>query len=283
MASNWTGKAYGGVALPRVGMEVLVTFLEGDPDQPLVTGCPYHAEHVVPYDLPANKTRSVLKTLSSPGGGGYNEFRIEDRKGAEQIYIHAQRDWDENIEHDQKIRIGNECHDTVEANTYTELKSEEHCTTDLDRKMEVCANDHLTVATTQHNKIGTGLFIEAGNEIHYNAGSKVVIGAGMELTAAGGGSFVKLDPSGVTISGATIKMNTGGAPGSGSGLKILGPVIPWAADAYKAGQKPELALANARLQLAVKARQLAASRCPICEACREGLCDLPIRAGGVQG
>ena len=54
-------------------MEVLVTFLEGDPDQPLVTGCLYHAEHVVPYDLPANKTRSVFKTLSSPGGGGYNE------------------------------------------------------------------------------------------------------------------------------------------------------------------------------------------------------------------
>ena len=66
----------------------------------------------MPYDLPANKTRSVFKTLSSPGGGGYNELRIEDRKGAEQIYVHAQRDWDENIEHDQKIRVGNELHDT---------------------------------------------------------------------------------------------------------------------------------------------------------------------------
>jgi type VI secretion system secreted protein VgrG len=114
VASSWAGGLYGGMAIPRIGMEVLVTFLEGDPDQPLVTGCLFHKEHVVPYDLPANKTRSVFKSLSSPGGGGYNELRIEDRKGAEQIYLHAQRDWDENIEHEQKIRVGNQRHDTVE-------------------------------------------------------------------------------------------------------------------------------------------------------------------------
>jgi type VI secretion system secreted protein VgrG len=235
VASNWAGKAYGGVTIPRIGMEVLVTFLEGDPDQPLVTGCLYHAEHVVPYELPANKTRSTFKTLSSPGGGGYNELRIEDRAGAEQIYIHAERDWDENIEHDQKIRIGHQRHDTVEANSYTELKAEEHRTTDLERKVEVRADDHLTVGTSQHLKVGNGLFVEAGNEIHYHAGSKLVIDAGMELTASGGGSFLKLDPSGVTLSGADIKINAGGAPGSGTGLKILAPVIPWAADQDKAG------------------------------------------------
>jgi type VI secretion system secreted protein VgrG len=107
VSSSWAGDRYGGIAIPRVGMEVLVTFLEGDPDQPLVTGCLYHKEHAVPYELPANKTRSVFKTLSSPGGGGHNELRIEDRKGQEQIFIHAQRDWDEHIEHDQKIRVGN--------------------------------------------------------------------------------------------------------------------------------------------------------------------------------
>ena len=261
VASNWAGKAYGGIAIPRVGMEVLVTFLEGDPDQPLITGCLYHAEHAVPYDLPANKTRSVFKTLSSPGGGGYNEFRIEDRKGAEQIYIHAQRDWDENIENNQKIRVGNERHDTVEANSYTELQAEEHRTTDLDRKVEVRANDHLTVAVTQHNKIGTGQFIEAGNEIHYNAGSKVVIDAGMELTAAGGGSFLKLDPSGVTLSGATIKMNSGGGPGAGAGAKPIlpGQVLP--ADADKAG--------NLLIQAQKQALQRAASQAqPFCAICQ---------------
>ena len=273
VSSSWAGDRYGGIAIPRIGMEVLVTFLEGDPDQPLVTGCLYHAEHVMPYDLPANKTRTVFKTLSSPGGGGYNELRIEDRKGQEQIYLHAQCDWDENIEHDQKIRVGHERHDTVEANSYSEFRAEEHRTTHADRKTEVRANDHLTIGNSQHLKIGTGQFIEAGNEIHYYAGSKVVIDAGMELSASGGGSFLKLDPSGVTLSGATIRMNSGGAAGKGAGIQVQAPARPNAADTDQAGARPKLALANAQLQIARKARQLGASRCPLCEACREGLCD----------
>jgi type VI secretion system secreted protein VgrG len=277
VASSWAGDRYGGIAIPRVGMEVLVTFLEGDPDQPLVTGCLYHKEHVVPYELPANKTRSLFKTLSSPGGGGYNELRIEDKKGEEQIYLHAERNWDENIEHEQKIRVGNQRHDTVEANSYSEFQAEEHRTIHLDRKVETRSNDHLTVATTQHLKVGVGQFVEAGSEIHYYAGSKVMIDAGMELTAAGGGSFLKLDPGGVTLSGATIKINSGGAPGKGTGIGILPPVIPWAADQDKAGDKPQLALANTQLQIARKARLLGASRCPICEACREGVCETGAR------
>ncbi|MBT1120396.1 type VI secretion system Vgr family protein [Stutzerimonas nitrititolerans] len=274
VSSSWAGDRYGGIAIPRIGMEVLVTFLEGDPDQPLVTGCLYHAEHVPPYELPANKTKSVFKTLSSPGGEGYNELRIEDRKGAEQIYVHAQRDWDQNIEQDQKIRVGFERHDTVEANSYSEFQAEEHRTTHGDRKTEVRASDHLTIGDSQHVKVGNGHFVEAGNEIHYFAGSKVVIDAGMELTASGGGSFLKLDPSGVTMNGAAIKMNSGGAPGKGSGLKIVAPALPNEADKDQAGVKPKLALANTQLQMARKARQIGASRCPICEACREGVCDV---------
>ena len=244
VSSSWAGDGYGAIAIPRIGMEVLVTFLEGDPDQPLVTGCLYHAAHVVPYALPANKTRSLFKTLSSPGGGGYNELRIEDKKGEEQIYLHAQRDWDENIEHDQKIRVGHERHDTVEANSYSQFLAEEHRTTHADRKVETRSNDHLTVGQKQHVKVGVGQFVEAGNEIHYYAGNKVVIDAGMELTAVGGGSFLKLDPGGVTLSGATIKINSGGGPGKGSGIAILPPVIPGAADADKAGNLLDSANAN---------------------------------------
>ncbi|ORC45686.1 type IV secretion protein Rhs, partial [Pseudomonas floridensis] len=86
VASGWAGDRYGSLSIPRVGMEVLVTFLEGDPDQPLISGCLYHAEHTPPYPLPAHQTRSVFKTLSSPGGNGSNELRIEDRAGQEQIF-----------------------------------------------------------------------------------------------------------------------------------------------------------------------------------------------------
>ena len=244
VASSWAGDRYGGVAIPRVGMEVLITFLEGDPDQPLVTGCLYHKEHEVPYELPAHKTRSVFKTLSSPGGGGYNELRIEDKKGEEQIYLHAQKDWDENIEHDQTVRVGNERHDTVEANSYSEFKAEEHRTTHSERKTEVKASDHLQVGQTAHTKLGTAQLTEAGNQIHYYAGAKVVIDAGMELTAKGGGSFLKLDPSGISLGGPTLKINSGGAPGSGSGLGIQLPVLPGLADSDKAGSLLDLARPN---------------------------------------
>ncbi len=244
VSSSWAGDRYGGIAIPRVGMEVLVTFLEGDPDQPLVTGCLYHKEHQVPYDLPANKTRTVFKTLSSPGGGGYNELRIEDRKGAEQIYIHAQRDWDENIEHDQKIRVGHERHDTVEANSYSEFRAEEHRTIHADRKTEIRANDHLTVGNSQHLKNGTGQFVEAGNEIHLSSGLKVVLEAGSELTLKAAGSFIKLDASGITMVGPVIKINSGGAPGNGSGAAPIPPTLPKPADTAPVGEKTGTANLN---------------------------------------
>ncbi|MBU3059686.1 type VI secretion system tip protein TssI/VgrG, partial [Pseudomonas indica] len=213
VSSSWAGDRYGGVAIPRIGMEVLVTFLEADPDQPLITGCLYHKENQVPYDLPANKTRTVFKTLSTPGGGGYNELRIEDKKGQEQIFIHAQKDWDENIEHDQTIRVGHERHDTVEANSYSEFRAEEHLTVFADRKAEVKPDDHLTLGQSQHIKVGTAQLTKVGQEIHLKAGQKLVIEAGMELTLQAAGSFIKLDPSGITVSGPLAKLNAGGSPG----------------------------------------------------------------------
>ncbi|WP_130926187.1 type VI secretion system Vgr family protein, partial [Pseudomonas extremaustralis] len=236
VSSSWAGARYGGIAIPRVGMEVLVTFLEGDPDQPLISGCLYHKTNPVPYPLPANKTRTVFKTLSSPGGSGFNELRIEDKKGAEQIFLHAQRDWDENIEHDQKIRIGNERHDTVEQNAYSEFKAEEHHTVHADRKVQARADDHLTVAMDQHVKIGAGQFVEAGREIHLSSGLKAVLEAGIELTLKAGGSFIKIDPSGVWISGPATNLNSGGSPGSGTAVAPLLPGLLKAADVEAPGQ-----------------------------------------------
>ncbi len=269
VSSSWAGDRYGGIAIPRVGMEVLVTFLEGDPDQPLVTGCLYHKEHQVPYDLPANKTRTLFKTLSSPGGGGYNELRIEDRKGAEQIYVHAQRDWDENIEHDQKIRVGHERHDTVEANSYSEFRAEEHRTTHADRKTEVRANDHLTVGNSQHLKIGTGQFVEAVQEIHLSSGLKVVLEAGSELTFKAGGSFIKLDASGIIMVGPLIRMNSGGSPGKGSGAAPVLPGQVRPADADVPGAVLEHRLKQARfshtplIELCQKPRGGTPMQCPL--------------------
>ena len=106
VASGWAHDRYGTVLIPRVGMEVLVGFVNGDMDMPVVVGCLPNAATPAPFDLPAQKTRSLLRSQSSPGGGGYNELRIEDRQGAEEIYLRAQRDWTQDVLNDQRVKVG---------------------------------------------------------------------------------------------------------------------------------------------------------------------------------
>ena len=91
----WAGKQWGMIHIPRIGQEVIVDFLEGDPDQPIIVGSVYNAEQMPPYTLPANKTQSGIKSRSSLGGGppNFNEFRFEDKKGSEEVYLHAEKDW----------------------------------------------------------------------------------------------------------------------------------------------------------------------------------------------
>ncbi|QXH45423.1 type VI secretion system tip protein VgrG [Pseudomonas xanthosomatis] len=234
VASGWAGPGIGALAIPRVGMEVLVEFLEGDPDQPLVTGCLYHAEHPLPYPLPAHKTRSLFKTRSSPGGGGSNELYLEDRSGQEQIFIHAQRDWEQRIGNDQKTHVGHERHDRVLGNSFSAFQAEEHRTTHGDRKTEVRGNDHLSVGNDQHMKIGCAQLIEAGQEIHIKAGEMLVIEAGLELTLAAGGGFIKLDAGGVSLVGAQVAFNGAGAPVKGRGVAVELPRLPGLAQPQRA-------------------------------------------------
>ncbi len=105
----WAGKNWGGIHIPRIGQEVLVSFLEGDPDQPLITGRVYNADHMPPYDLPANKTQSGIKSRSTKGGRpkDFNEFRFEDKKDKEQIYLHAEKDLTTVVENHEKRRTYN--------------------------------------------------------------------------------------------------------------------------------------------------------------------------------
>lgn len=106
VSQNWAGKGWGGMVIPRIGMEVVVEFLEGNPDLPLVTGCVYNGKNDVPYPLPANKTRSTFKT-DTHKGAGFNELRFEDEKAKEEIYIHAQKDRNEKTLHNHSERIDN--------------------------------------------------------------------------------------------------------------------------------------------------------------------------------
>lgn len=102
----WTGKAWGMIAIPRIGQEVVVQFEEGDPDRPLVIGMLYNADTMPPYDLPANMTQSGVKTNSSKGGGGFNELMMEDKKGAELVRFQAQRDFKQIVKNNAEITVG---------------------------------------------------------------------------------------------------------------------------------------------------------------------------------
>lgn len=104
VSQNWASKGWGGMVIPRIGMEVVASFLDGDPDKPLVTGCVYNGKNNVPYPLPANKTRSTFKT-DTHQGKGFNELRFEDKAGEEEIYVHAQKDRNTKIENNQSERV----------------------------------------------------------------------------------------------------------------------------------------------------------------------------------
>jgi type VI secretion system secreted protein VgrG len=99
--------------IPRIGQEVVVSYLEGDPDRPLVTGVVYNAEQMPPYKLPDEKTKSYLKTNTSKGGDGYNELRFEDKKGSEQIFVHGEKDMDVRVKNDSRENIGHDRHQTI--------------------------------------------------------------------------------------------------------------------------------------------------------------------------
>lgn len=115
VAQGWAGKQFGAFFLPRIGQEVVVSFIEGDPDRPLVTGAVHNAKQTVPYALPDNQTRSVIKSDSSKGSGGSNEICFEDKKGEEDFYVHAQKDLHVVVLNDETATIKNNRSVTIEA------------------------------------------------------------------------------------------------------------------------------------------------------------------------
>src|SRR5262249_25665039 len=108
VSQGWAGTGFGLINLPRVGQEVLVGFLEGDPDQPIIVGRVFNKANPVPYRLPQHKTRSTWKSRSSPGGNGFNELMFEDLAGRELVYVQAERDLRKLVKNDETITVGND-------------------------------------------------------------------------------------------------------------------------------------------------------------------------------
>jgi type VI secretion system secreted protein VgrG len=248
--------------IPRVGMEVLVTFLEGDPDQPLINGCLPNASHTSPYSLPQHKTRSVLRSHSSPGGGGANELHLEDRRGEELIYLRAQRDLEQQVGHDSRLEVAGQRREIIRGLSTVHLENEEHRHVSGDRKTVLKASDQLDVQGDSRTHIGQTLVLEAGQQLHLKAGASLVIDAGTQLSLKAGGEHLVIQ-AGAIFSSRPITL--GGST----------PVTQVASARAETGSPNVSAALGSIMQLA---RRLGADLCPVCERCREGLCDVLERA-----
>ena len=226
VAQGWAGPGYGCMAIPRIGQEVIVSFLEGDPDRPLVTGRVYNGANPTPYELPAHKTRTVLRSRSTPGQegpAGFNELHLEDARGREKIFLQAQKDAELHVKNDWTEHILHDRHRTVDGSTFQRTGEETRERLHGQRRTELFANDNLTVHGDSHGHITGSWLSEAGRELHLESGIKIVLEAGAELTLRVAGSSVVLNDDGVFINGPAINLNSGGSPGSATPADPLLP------------------------------------------------------------
>ncbi len=242
VAQAWAGKQWGAVYTPRIGQEVIVSFLEGDPDRPIITGSVYNADQMPPYTLPDEKTKSALKSMSSKGGGGFNEIRFEDKKGSEQVFLHGEKDIDIRIKNDRKEWIGRDRHLIVTRDKFEQVQRDEHIEITRDQIEKIGRDHHVEIAGKSAMKITgsnslnvTGDVIEEFKGNHssqvtqnlYLKAMQIVIEASMGLTLKVGGNFITIDPSGVAIKGMPmVQINSGGAALSGSPGSLVSPLSP---------------------------------------------------------
>jgi type VI secretion system secreted protein VgrG len=239
VSQDWAGQGWGGITIPRVGQEVLVSFLEGDPDRPIITGRVYNADQTVPYTLPDYQTRSTFMTRSSKGGGAdnYNELRFEDKKGDEQIFLRGEKDFDTRIKNDIREWAGNNRSLIVTQDQMEKAGGDLHSQVTGNVNEKVGQNLSLQVGQNLYEKSGMNFAHEAGQVIHLKAGMTVVLEAGVELTLKVGGNFIDINPAGVTIVGTMVMINSGGAAGSGCGSSPTSPKDPDQADDGSKGGK----------------------------------------------
>ncbi len=240
VAQVWAGRNWGSMYIPRIGQEVIVEFLEGDPDRPIITGRVYNAKAMPPYDPKKNPTMSTIKSNSSKGGEGFNEIRFEDKKGEEQIFIHGEKNLDIRIKNDAKELTGQDRHLIVKRDQIEEVGGDKHLTVKGDQNEKINGTVSLDAGMDLQQKAGMKHALEAGMDVHIKGGMNVVIEAGMQLSLKAGANFIDIGPSGVAISGTpTVMINSGGAAGSGSGCSPQPPTTPLEADTAEPGQVSE--------------------------------------------
>ena len=240
VAQTWAGNKWGMMFIPRVGMEVVVHFLEGDPDQPIITGCVYNPQSMPPYTLPDEKTKSTIKSDSSKGGGGFNELRFEDKKGSEQIFIHAEKNQDIRVKNDALELIKHDRHLIIENEQFEKVIKDKHLKVMGDHNEKVDGSISVHAGTDFEEKAGTKFAVDAGTEIHLKAGTNMTLESGTSLTLKVGGNFININSGGIFIKGTMVMINSGGAAGAGSGSSPEPPKPPKEADTAVPGANVKL-------------------------------------------
>ncbi len=225
VSSEMAGKKWGGVALPRIGQEVVVEFLEGDPDRPLVTGRVYNETAMPPYPLPDQKTISTFKSNSSKGGGGFNEIRFQDKKGEEQLFFHAERNHDIRVKKDCFEWIGANRHLVVKKDLLEKIENNRDEIVGADNKIKIGKDLHLKIVGKEAKEVGgshsftvKGDVIEVFKANHseqvtsdyFLKADNIVIEGQSSITIKVGGSSIAIGPDGIAIkSSALIKIEAG--------------------------------------------------------------------------
>lgn len=244
VAQIWAGKQWGAMHIPRIGQEVIVDFLEGDPDSPIITGRVYNGESLVPYELPTNQTQSGLKSRSTKSGvdANFNELRFEDKKGAEEVYFHAEKDFNRVVENSDTLKVGFDKKDPGDQT----IDIYNHRTTTIDQgneklqvktgnrdvfidtgyeKLQVKTgnrdvlvdkgNDTHKIATGNRDvQIDTGndtLTIKTGNQTISISAGKSTIEAAQSIELKVGGSTIKITPTSIEMESTLIKIKASGA------------------------------------------------------------------------
>jgi type VI secretion system secreted protein VgrG len=211
VAQVWAGAGWGGMTIPRIGQEVIVDFIEGDPDRPIVTGRVYNADNMPPHPLPANKTRSTIMSRSTKGGSAanFNEIRFEDKKGAEEMYIHAEKDQNILVENNQNIKVGFSTKDKGDRSE--EIFNDRSLTVGRDKSESVGRNKTITVTADHQEKVGKSMSVMVAKNLTETVGINYAetVGAAMELTV-GGALTVSVGAAMSETVGATKSESVGG-------------------------------------------------------------------------
>ncbi|OTA20045.1 Rhs element Vgr family protein [Xenorhabdus beddingii] len=233
VAQGWNGNNFGFMAVPRIGQEVIVSYLNGDIDRPIVTGCNYNGRNSPPLDLPAQKTRTTFKTKTHKGDG-FNELRFEDAKGSEEVYIHAQKDMNtrvlnnrttqvdvdhtEQVGRDQKLTVIRDQFQDIQRSRQTVIKQDDDESVSGHQTLRVEKNQSSTITGQQSLNVGKSQLLEINDNQEVHVGKHIVLQSQSgQITIGNSGGHIIIDPTGaITISGTSISMTEHAAGKAGA-------------------------------------------------------------------